>query len=183
MAADGAGPTAVIQHFYDALLAVMKDAKHLGFEGRFQRLVPAVTQAYDLALMSRLAVGPEWTKLTPTQQQSITDAFSRYTIAVYANRFDDYNGERFDVDPSPTASPNGEIVRTALVKTDGEKVVLNYLLRQTGAGGWRVIDVYLSGTISELATHRSEFAAPLQQGGADALVRLLDQRIAALRTG
>ena len=181
-AADG-GPPAAIQHFYDALLSVMKEGKHLSFEQRYQRLAPVISQAFNLPLMSRLAVGPEWAKLQPAQQQALTDAFSRYTISVYANRFDDYSGERFAVDPNPTTNANGVVVQSSLTKTDGEKVVLNYLMRQGAGGAWQVIDVYLSGTISELATRRSEFATTLQQGGADALVKLLEQRIAALRTG
>ena len=182
LAAD-AGPVATIQRFYDALLGEMKEAKRLSFDQRYQRLAPAVSQAFNLGLMSRLAVGPEWAKLQPAQQQGITDAFSRYTISTYASRFDDFNGERFDVDPNPTNSANGTVVATTLVKTDGEKVILNYLLRQGSDGGWQVIDVYLSGTISQLASQRSEYSSVLQQGGADALIKLLGQRIAALRTG
>ena len=56
-------------------------------------------------------------------------------------------------------------------------------MRQDAAGAWKVIDVYLSGTISELATRRSEFAAVLQRDGADGLVHLLEQRTAALTDG
>jgi phospholipid transport system substrate-binding protein len=181
-AESAAGPTAVIQRFYDALLSEMKEAKRLTFDQRYQRIAPAVTQTYNLPLMSRLAVGPSWANLQPAQQQSVTDAFSRYTISVYANRFDDFNGERFDVDPNPASSPNGSIVQTTLTKSNGEKVLLNYLMRQ-GESGWQVIDVYLTGTISQLATQRSEYTAVLQQGGADALVKLLDQRIASLHSG
>jgi phospholipid transport system substrate-binding protein len=184
LAADaGSGPATVIDRFYDALLSVMKEAKHLSFDQRYQRLAPTVTQTFNLALMSRLSVGPEWAKLQPAQQQHLTDVFSRYTISVYANRFDDFNGERFNVDPSPTADPNGTLVRSSLTKSDGDKVLLNYLLRQGSDGAWQVIDVYLSGTISELATRRSEFAGVIQQRGADGLVQLLEQRTAALRTG
>jgi phospholipid transport system substrate-binding protein len=183
MAADAAGPVAVIQRFYDALLAVMKEAKQLSFDQRYQRLAPAIGQTYNLALMSRLAVGPQWAQFQPAQQQRVTDAFSRYTISVYANRFDDYNGERFNVDPTPAANPNGALVQTTLVKSDGDKVALNYLMRQSAAGAWQIIDIYLSGTISELATRRSEFIGVLQQSGADGLVKLLEQRTAALRTG
>jgi phospholipid transport system substrate-binding protein len=183
LAADtGGGPTAVIRKFYDVLLSVMKEAKHLTFDQRYQRLAPAITQAYNLALMSRLAIGPEWAQLQPAQQQRVTEAFSRYTISIYANRFDDYSGERLDVDPNPTTNANGTLVQSTLIKSNGEKVILNYLMRQ-GGDGWQVIDVYLSGTISELATRRSEFGGVLQQSGADGLVKLLDQRTAALRTG
>jgi phospholipid transport system substrate-binding protein len=179
----GSGPAAVISRFYDTLLSVMKEAKHLSFDQRYQRVAPAVTQTFNLALMSRLAIGPEWVKLQPAQQQRLTDVFSRYTISVYANRFDDYNGERFNVDPAPTTDPNGILVHSSLTKSDGDKVTLNYLVRQGGDGAWQVIDVYLNGTISELATRRSEFVGVIQQNGADGLVQLLEQRTAALRTG
>ena len=73
-------------------------------------------------------------------------------------------------------------MQTKLVKSDGDKVTLNYLMRQDG-GGWQVIDVYLSGTISELATRRSEFAGVLQRSGADGLVRMIEAESAALRAG
>jgi phospholipid transport system substrate-binding protein len=181
--ATDAGPGAVIQHFYDVLLAEMKDAQHLSFDQRYQRLAPAVTETYNLALMGRLAVGPGWAQLSPDQQQRLADLFSTYTISEYASQFDGYSGERFEVDPTPATSANGPIVKSSLVKSNGEKVALNYLMRQGASGAWQVIDVYLSGTISQLATRRSEFTSVLQQGGADALVKLLEQRTAALHTG
>jgi len=182
LAAGDAAP-AVIQRFYDSLLAVMKAAKQLSFDQRYQRLAPVISQTYDLALMSRLSIGPGWAQLQPAQQQRLTDVFSRYTISVYANRFDDYSGETFEVDPAPTPNANGLIVATRLVKSNGEKVTLNYLMRQGGGGQWQVIDVYLSGTISELATRRAEFVAVLEKSGADGLVKLLEDRTAALRAG
>ena len=41
---------------------------------------------------------------------------------------------------------------------------------------WKVVDVYLSGTISELATRRSEFSAILNSGGPNALIESLRQQ-------
>jgi phospholipid transport system substrate-binding protein len=181
-AADGADAVTAIRLFYDELLAVMKDAKGLSFDQRYQRLASAVTRTLELGLMARLSVGPDWTQLRPDQQRQLTDVFSRYTIAVYANRFDGFSGERFEVDPAPAASPNGTIVNSRIVKSNGEKVSINYLMRQ-GAGGWQAIDIYLSGTISELASRRSEFVAVLHQSGADGLIKLLEQRTAAQRSG
>src|SRR5215472_9789339 len=108
---------AVVQRFYDALLAVMKDAKRLSFDQRYQRLAPVISQTYNLALMSRLAVGPTWPQFSAPQQQRLTEAFARYTIALYANRFDDFNGERFQVDPTTATNANGITVQTNLIKS------------------------------------------------------------------
>ncbi len=181
LAADG-GP-ALIERFYADLLAVMKEAKRLPFDQRYSRLAPAIGRTFDLGLMTRIAVGPGWTQMAADQQQRVTAAFSHFTIANYASRFDDYGGERFEVSPATTANPNGVIVSSKLVKSNGEAVTLNYLLHSDAAGGLKVIDVYLSGTVSELATRRSEFAAVLQRGGAEGLVRMLEEKNAALRAG
>ena len=176
-------PVALVERLYATLLAVMKEAKRLPFDERYKRLAPAIEQAFDLGLMTRIAIGPGWAGLAPVQQQRLSTAFARYIISTYANRFDDYGGERFTVSPAATPNPNGVIVNSQLVKTNGESVSLNYLLRQDGAGSWKVIDVYLSGTVSELATRRSEFASVLQRSGADGLVQMIEQRTAALRSG
>ncbi|HJU19769.1 MAG TPA: ABC transporter substrate-binding protein [Stellaceae bacterium] len=177
------GPAATIAGFYDALLGIMKEGRRIPFDQRYAQLQPAVARAFDLALMTRIAIGPDWARLNPAQQRRLEAAFARYTIATYANRFDGYSGERFTVDPSPVATANGALVRTHLIPADGQPVSLDYLMRQTARSSWQVIDVYLNGTISELATRRAEFTAVLDKQGAEGLVRMLDQRAAALRTG
>jgi phospholipid transport system substrate-binding protein len=182
-AADAAPPAGVLNGFYGVLLAVMKQAKALSFDQRYARLAPAIAAAFNLPLMTRIAVGPDWTQLTVVQQQRLGAAFARYTISVYANRFDGYDGERFVVDPAPAEMAAGTLVKSRLVKSDGGSVELNYLMRQDPAGAWQIIDVYLDGTISQLATRRSEFVSVLQRSGADGLVQLIEQRTAALRPG
>jgi phospholipid transport system substrate-binding protein len=165
----------MIQRFYDSLLDLMKAAPQLSFDQRYDRFQPVIKHTFDLGLMTRLAIGPTWTQLQLDQQQRLEGSFARYTVSVYVNRFNKFSGERFEVDPDPSAGSSGVVVQTRLVKPNGEKVTLNYLVHET-AVGWQIMDVYLSGTISELATRRSEFAAVLRQDGADGLVRALEQR-------
>jgi phospholipid transport system substrate-binding protein len=181
-AADPSSPAVVIERFYDGLLGVMKQGKQISFDQRYTRIAPTIEQTFDLGLMTRIAVGPGWAQLAADQQQRLSAAFARYTISTYANRFDDFGGEHFEVSPNATPNPNGVVVDSWLVKSNGEKVTLNYLLRQE-AGSWKVIDVYLSGTVSELATRRSEFVAVLQREGANGLVEMIERRTAALRPG
>jgi phospholipid transport system substrate-binding protein len=167
---------APIRAFYDALLAVMKQADQLGVRGRYDKLAPVIRATFDLPAMTRIAVGPEWTAIPPEQQAALTDHFSRMTIATYANRFDGWSGQSFEVDPEVLPRNTGRVVRTKLNRPKEEPVTLNYLMRASG-DTWKIVDIYLSGTISELATQRSEFGAILKSGGPAALIESLHQQI------
>jgi phospholipid transport system substrate-binding protein len=125
--------------------------------------------------MTRIAVGPRWTSIPADQQTALVDAFSRMTIATYANRFDGYSGERFEVEPNVDARGSGSVVHTRIVQPKGEPVTINYLMRKSGSD-WKIVDVYLTGTISELATRRSEFGSILDTGGPKALIGSLTQQ-------
>lgn len=174
------GAAATVSGFYNALLQAMKGGQQLGFTGRRDLLAPAMTRAFDLPTMARITIGPQWANLSADDQQKLIRAFSDYSIATYANRFEDYSGEKFDVNPKASPSAGGDvIVRSKLVRTSGEPVELDYLMHQA-AGTWKIIDVYLSGTISQLAAQRSEFTSVLRQGGAAALIQSLRDKAAQL---
>lgn len=173
-------PVDTIKAFYDTLLSVMQQAKTLGLKGRYEKLDPAIHRAFNLPLMTRLSVGPDWQKLSPEEQKSLIGAFSDLSVSTYAARFDGYSGEHFEVDPKPTPSSGGVIVTTKLVRPSDEPVQLNYLMRE-GDEGWQILDVFLKGTISELATRRSEFSSVLRRDGAQALVQLIQNRAADLK--
>src|SRR5579883_1194716 len=130
VAADDPTAVATISSFYDVLLSVMKEGPSLGFNGRRERLAPAVHRTFDLPLMTRLMVGPQWVSLTPTQQQQLVAAFSDFSVATYANRFDDFSGERFQVAPDAMPTSEGTIVKTKMIKSDGEPVQIDYLMHE-----------------------------------------------------
>jgi phospholipid transport system substrate-binding protein len=173
---DGPDPAVKqIRVFCDSLLATMKQADRLGIRGRYEKLAPVIRATFDLAAMTRIAVGPDWNAIAPGQQSELIEGFTQMTIATYANRFDGYSGERFEVEPASEARSTGRIVRTKLVPSSGESIALNYLMRGSG-DAWKIVDVYLTGTISELATRRSEFVAILKTGGPNALIESLRQQ-------
>lgn len=168
-------PTDTIKSFYDTLLSVMQQAKALGIQGRYEKLDPAIHKAFNLPLMTRLSVGPDWQKISPDDQKKLIAAFSDLSVSTYAARFDGYSGEHFEVDPNTTENSSGVIVSTKLVQTKDEPVQLNYLMRD-GDAGWQILDVFLKGTVSELATRRSEFSSVLRRDGADGLLHLIQTR-------
>jgi phospholipid transport system substrate-binding protein len=183
LAADVAAmaPAQSINTFYAALLDIMKQAKRLGPQGRYSKLLPVVLKTFDVSGMMRTAVGPGWEQTSPAQRAALIDAFSRMMAATYAARFDEFADERFDVS-APVDLPPNKLVRTRLIMSNGKAVTLNYLVRNVPEG-WKIADVYLDGTISELAARRAEFAGILKTGGPDALVAALNQKADKLLAG
>jgi phospholipid transport system substrate-binding protein len=173
-------PQDAVQGFYGVLLGTMRDGRALGESGRYARLAPAVDRTFDIPMMTRLAIGPAWGTLSPTQQQQLLAAFAHYIAATYADRFDSYSGEQLQVTGE---RPNGAevMVQTKIAKSNGEATRLDYLMRQD-QGSWRISDVYLDGTISQLAVHRSEFHSILQREGVDGLVMALNRKVDLLQS-
>ncbi len=174
-----AAPTAseVVKEFYASLLDTMKKGQELGYEGRYKKLDPAVTKAFNLPLMAKYSVGPSWSKVDADEQRKLVEAFSKFSIGTYASRFTKFDGEEFIVvgeKPMPNAA--GFMVETKLKPKDSDAVTLNYLVRADETGALRIADVYLDASISELATRRAEFSSVIKREGFPALLSSLTQK-------
>jgi phospholipid transport system substrate-binding protein len=174
-------PEKTINGLNAKLLDTMKQAQALGVQGRYDALAPVLSKTYDIASMTRMAVGPTWNSLQPAQKAALTDAFSRMMIATYAKRFDGFSGETFQI-TDVTDRAADKMVKTQIVQSNGKPVPINYLMRKTGPE-WKVVDVYLDGTISELASRRAEFTSILRSGGPDALIASLRKQGDKLLSG
>ena len=163
-----------VQGLYDALLGTMKNGRTLGQSGRFMQLEPVIRRSFDIPTMARLSVGPSWANLSEAQRQEIIDSFGRYIAAIYADRFDSYAGQKLQV-TGEQPNPGGVMVKSQIVKANGEPVKVDYVMRRNGEG-WLISDIYLDGAISEVATRRSEFAAIIRSEGVDGLIAALNRK-------
>ena len=110
-------------------------------------------------------------------------AFRRYTIANYVNSFDNYTGQRFDIQPDTKPLPNGEqLAQTKIVPASGESHELDYVMRRQGSA-WKAVDVLADGSISRVAVQRSDFRRLVSRGGAQALIESLNQKTNDLSGG
>jgi phospholipid transport system substrate-binding protein len=169
-------PVATVETLHQALIALMKDATRLSVDQRYGKLAPTLSATYDFETMTRLAVGTAWTDASPDQRAALTSAFGRLSIATYAKRFSGYSGESFETLGEKEGPRGTTLVETRLVRPADPPVPLTYVLQKQSQAGFRIIDVILQGSISELAVRRSEYAQVLRQGGVDALTRLLQQK-------
>jgi phospholipid transport system substrate-binding protein len=175
-------PVDVVNRLNASIIGVLQEAEELGYEGRLARLAPVLDETFDLAYMAHKAVGRHWMKLSEEDQQRWRATFEQLTHANYAGRFDRYSGQTFETLGSEPGASETVLVRTRLVNPTGEDVELSYRLRQTEAG-WKIIDVYLKGTVSELALRRSEYSSVLKRDGFEALLASLNRKIGDLAAG
>lgn len=171
-----------VEALHAELLEAMRRAEELGYAGREDLLRPVLRDVYDLDYMARKSVGRHWGKLSEAERQRFLGAFRQLTVANYAGRFSGWSGEAFETLQVERGVHDTLLVKTRLMRPDDEPVQLDYRLHRTDAG-WQIIDVYLNGTISELAMRRSEYSAILRREGFASLLQALDEKIADLKQG
>ena len=180
--ADAAAVTPIRQ-LCDSLLGIMKAGRATPFQKRYETLAPVVERTFDLAAILQLSVGPTWSSLAADQQTTLMTAFRRYTIANYVNSFDNFTGQRFDIQPDTKPLPNGEqLAQTKIVPASGKSHELDYVMRQQGSA-WKTVDVLADGSISRVAVQRSDFRRLVSRGGAQALIESLNQKTNDLSGG
>jgi phospholipid transport system substrate-binding protein len=173
-------PQSVVEKLHDSLVEAMKHAREFGFQGRFEHIEPVVTETFDLEFMGSKSVGRHWKKLSPEEKKLWLGKFRDYLTANYAGNFTDYDGEHFETLGDEPAKRNTRVVLTELRIPSDENIVFNYRLREKD-GRWRIIDIYLRGTVSELALRRSDFSSTLKAKGFADLTAAVDRKIADLR--
>lgn len=179
---DNQAVIAPIQKLVTGLLQVMKAGRGTPFAQRFNTLAPIIDQTFDLAAVLQQSVGSVWGTLPPNQQAMLVQAFRRYTVASYVNSFDDFNGQRFEVNPETRAVGNEQVVQTRIIQRSGGNHELDYVMREIGSA-WRAVDVLADGSISRVAVQRSDFSRLLMRGGAQALAANLSNKSLDLSDG
>ena len=161
----------VVEGFHTSLLAVWQNADSTTIEQRYERLQAPVESAFNLPKMIEIATGPDWKTANEDEQAALVDAFTRYSVANWAARFDSYGGQRF-LTIAERAGPGGRtIVDTRILGAD-EPVSLSYVVGDNN-GRAQIVDVVARG-VSELARLRAEYRSVLKSKGPQGLAGQID---------
>ena len=172
----------VVEKLHAAALEVMKQAETLGYAGRAERLAPVLDESLDLRFMAEKSIGRYWREASEQMQDRLLKTFRRYIIATYAGRFDGYSGQDFETLAVEPALRDTKLVRTQITAPNEDSIALDYRLWQTN-GSWKIVDVYLNGTVSELGLRRSEYTAVIKRDGLEALLTALEEKITQFASG
>ncbi len=135
-----------------------------------------INEIYDIEKMIRMIVGAEWKKLDKHQQKNLKNVFKKYISYNYVKRFSKIKTFAFEIGSLNKVGKNYRILKTFLVVPNEKKVEINYLFRKKKES-WKVFDVLLAGTISEIATKKSDFTKVIEKEGIEKLSKTLIKKM------
>ena len=171
-------PDVLIKRVSEEVLAIAKTDKQIqaGSQERIMEVVRAkVLPHVNFQRMTQLTAGRYWREASPEQQQALTNEFKALLIYTYAGAVAQIRNQTLEFKPMRAAPDDTEVeVRTAVIQSRGEPIQLNYRLEK-GPNGWKIVDVNILGAWL-VQTYRNSFAAEIQKGGIDGLIKALAER-------
>ena len=138
-----------------------------------------ISDTYNTKRMLTLIIGEVWKNSEVTDQATLKEVFEEYIAKNYILRFKDIKSLEFGKLEISQAGKNYRIAKTKLIINSKDIVALNYLLDQTN-NSWKIFDVLIDGSISEIATRKSEFINFTNQGNVKPLLEALREKNSTL---
>jgi phospholipid transport system substrate-binding protein len=176
----------VVENLHGTMLEAMKMGQAgQNFQARYAKLAPSLDKDYSFADMARIASGSHWASFSDDEKAKVTKAYAKMSASTYAARLDGFSGERFETlgAQNAPAPSRGVMVSSQIVRTSGKTIPISYLVIQTADGSPRIVDVFYDGTVSELATQRSQYLSILRDKGSAGLLARLEELANDLATG
>jgi phospholipid transport system substrate-binding protein len=128
----------------------------------------------DMRRTTEMAMGPNWKKATPEQQNQLVSEFKNLLIRTYSGALSQLRDQTVQFKPLRAAPDDKEVVVKTVVLGRGDPVPLDYRLEKTDKG-WKVYDMNIMG-VWLVEAYRNQFTNQISQNGIDGLVKFLQDR-------
>jgi len=129
------------------------------------KLLPHV----DTRRVTQIALGANWRRATPEQQDELVREFTTLLVRTYAGALTSFRDQTIEFLPLRASAADAEVtVRSRIRQPGAETVIVEYDMAK-GDAGWKVYDVRVAG-VSLVATYRTTFAEEVRNRGIDGLI-------------
>ena len=170
-------PTAVVRDTAEKVLNSLRTdrARYQDDQALFQLVRDVVFPRIDQERTAQWVLGANWRTATPAQREQFINEFSDLLLRTYGTALRQYDSEKLNYLPTQAAAGADRVtVRTEIIRPDGPKVSVDYLLTNR-SGEWKVYDIIIEN-VSMVVTYRSEYAAIIKRDGMDGLLKQLADR-------
>lgn len=170
-------PATVVRNTAERVLDSLRSdrARYQDDHALFQLVREVVFPRLDRERTAQWVLGANWRTATPAQREQFIAEFSDLLLRTYGTALRQYDSEKLNYLPAQApAGADRVTVRTEIIRPDGPKVSVDYLLTNR-SGEWKVYDVIIEN-VSLVVTYRSEYSAIIKRDGMDGLLKQLSDR-------
>ena len=168
-------PTDTINKLHDGL----KKLHEQNFDN-YILMKDLVNKTYNIEKMISMIIGSKWKSINKNKQEEISLVFGEYVVRNYIKRFKKIINVSFENLGSKELKRNFFLVQTKLKIIDDDDVKIDYLLSKKGKT-WKIFDVLLAGSVSEIATKKSEYSSFISNENIDELINALKRQNTKLK--
>jgi len=177
--ASAGAPTEQIRSTVDRALLVLRDPRlkpAAKTRERRDQLKQILFARFDFAEMAKRALGANWRRLSPDEQQEFVALFTELLERAYADIIESYSEEKIIYIGERLEGSYADVSSKVLTRR-GEEYSINYKAHLVN-GEWRVYDV-VAENISVVNNFRSQFSRVIANSSYDDLVRRLREKAQA----
>jgi phospholipid transport system substrate-binding protein len=171
-------PDTLVDNTAQEVLSIIKQDKELraGNHAKLLDLIESkILPHFDFKRMTQLAMGKNWSKAAPEQQQTLVDEFRTLLVRTYSNALSTYSNHTIKVEPLKEEPAGDTMVKTKVIQGAGQQPIpIDYSMEKTG-DGWKVYDVTVAG-VSLVTNYRSTFNSQVSEGGVEKLIKTLSDK-------
>ncbi len=176
--AEVVSPDVLARNTTNDVLRIVKQDKDIK-SGNNKKILDLVEQKilpnFDFRQMTQLAVGKNWSKATPEQQESLVNEFRTMLVRTYSASLTSVADYRVEFKPFKAAPAETDVmVNTEVSKPGAPPIPIDYRMEKTDAG-WKVYDV-LVDNVSMVTVYRNSFNSEVRKGGVEGLLAALSRR-------
>ena len=164
----------------DVMISVKSDPEIQ--KGNIPRVVDLVEKKIvphtDMRRTTQLAMGKNWSKASPEQQNQLIMEFKNLLIRTYSGALSQLRDQTVQYKPLRAAPSDTDVIVRTVVVGKADPIPLDYRLEKTN-DGWKVYDINIMGAWL-IEAYRNQFANQISQNGVDGLIRFLQERNAML---
>ena len=133
-----------------------------------------INKTYYTERMLNMIIGDSWKNVNNQTKKKMIDVFEEYIAKNYIKRFSKIKFPKFTNLEEKNVG-NYKMIKSHLILSKDEKVSINYLLSIKNEQ-WKIFDVLLAGSVSEIATKKSEFKSFIKDGDINPLIEALSKK-------
>ncbi len=176
--AEEISPDVLVKSISEEVIAAVRHDKGIqaGDARKIAELVEArILPHFDFRHTTQIAMGINWRRATPEQQEQLTREFRALLVRTYSGALAGYSDQVIEFRPLRAQPGDIEVtVRSQVRRSGAEPIAIEYDLEKAGSA-WKVFDIRVAG-ISLAATYRSAFAEEVRNHGIDGLISLLSSK-------